>query len=509
MSNPATDQPRGSTLAAAVGQPPQAAQARGSGGTEAESGLWTDRWHLVRRSVAVLKRQGAGAVGQKAGRKVASAVNKRYQAWRLSRRAWVQDQRPVFLQICHAWGGGTQKHVNELMARLRAEQVRPILLTPDRQGKLLWQEFDSVGRLIWCRRTGPDAASIDRLLALIQPRHTHIHHLIELPAMLLDRLAAQGLTPDWTIHDYHAICPRINLCQPDGGYCGEPGPDGCQSCLATHGNFFGQPFTGTIEHWREVHLARLKGARRVFVPSQDVARRYERYMPGLPLAVRPHFEDLPSPSAPLAEIRQQGAPVRVAVIGALTQAKGSDVLLACAQDARERGLNLEFHVIGSTDLDRDLVRLGNVEVLGPYREADVFSHLKQAGCHLAFLPSVWPETFMFTLSVALSAGFYTCCFDLGAQADRLKSHGYGQVLPLASTPAEMNNALIQAADLLVRTQAQAPDYVRVTYPSILRDYYDFSPAQVAALGVPAAAGTRAITPPHLSSGGRNHHARLH
>ena len=470
-----------------------------------EPGIWAQRWALVGRSWGVFKRQGPRAFTQKVGRRIARALGHRYQAWRVGRRPWLPDERPVVLQVCHAWGGGTQKHVAELMHRLSAEQVRPILLVPDRRGGLSWQELDAGGQPIWGRRTGTSGPDIDRLLTLVDARHAHVHHMVDIPPVLLDRLAARGLTPDWTIHDYHAICPRINLSQPQQGYCGEPAAAGCQQCLATHGNVHGQPFSGSIETWRAVYAGRLQASRRVFVPSDDVARRIERYLPGLPLTVRPHFEELPS-SLALAVRRQAAEPVRVAVIGSIVHFKGSDRLLACATDAQTRGLPLEFHVIGSTDRDRELARLRNVKVLGPYREAQVFEHLKQAHCHVAFLPSVWPETFMYTLSVAMAAGFYTFGFDLGAQADRIRAWGHGRALPLASPDAAINQALIEAADWLARTQAQAPPPPTVVYPNLLTDYYDFSPQQLARVGVPLAQAA-GLSSPHFQN--RRRHARLH
>ncbi len=72
-------------------------------------------------------------------------------------------------------------------------------------------------------------------------------------------------------------------------------------------------------------------------------------------------------------------------------------------DARTRGLPLEFHLIGSTDRDASLLRLGNVQITGRYREPDVYDLIAAAKPHLAFLPSECPESFMYTLSIAMAA----------------------------------------------------------------------------------------------------------
>ena len=64
---------------------------------------------------------------------------------------------------------------------------------------------------------------------------------------------------------------------------------------------------------------------------------------------------------------------------------------------------LEFHVIGSTDQNAVFAGLGNVRVWGRYKEREVYARLAAVRCHVAFLPSLWPETFMYTLSVAMAS----------------------------------------------------------------------------------------------------------
>ena len=91
-------------------------------------------------------------------------------------------------------------------------------------------------------------------------------------------------------------------------------------------------------------------------------------------------------------------------------------------------------MIGSTDRDAAFARLGNVQVTGRYREQEVYERLAAQRCHLAFLPSVCPESFMYTLSIAMAARMFVVCFDHGAQAERLRAWGWGQVLTLEHQP---------------------------------------------------------------------------
>jgi glycosyltransferase involved in cell wall biosynthesis len=361
--------------------------------------------------------------------------------------------------------------------------------------------------VIWCHESSDQKASIERLLKSVTPVHAHIHHTLGIPWALVDLLVELQIPHDWTLHDYFTICPRINLVNAGHSYCGEPDLEGCDQCLAQNGDDQGRPVTTSIARWRETSSHRLLRARRVIVPSADVRDRIERYFPDLPVLLRPHPETLPdlkSLAAPLAP----GEAVRVAVVGTISAIKGSERLLECAHDARARGLPLEFHVIGTTDQDAVFARVGNVRVWGRYKERQVYSRLADAKCHIAFLPSLWPETYMYTLSVVMASGLYTICFDLGAQAARLERWGWGEVLPLDATAATINDALLAAAlHRAVDLPAPSPPPPQ-RYRDILGSYYGFSPEECERFfQQPTAGGRPPGANPYFTRRGK--HARIH
>jgi glycosyltransferase involved in cell wall biosynthesis len=421
----------------------------------------------------VLFEQGAlGFARRKAARGI-NQVRERVRIGWLSRRQWQSDGRPVLLLVSHNCGGGTHRHVMELSAALRRARVRPLLVRPSRAGRLLWAEYDDLGRLVWCRERAQGRESIERQLALLRPAHAHVHHAIGIPDRLFDSIAESGISYDWTIHDYYTICPRVNLAGGEHVYCKELDARFCDACLARNGDDQGRPVTESITAWRARFARRLAGARRVFVPSEDTKHRLARYFPELNVLVRPHAESLPSLEGRAAPVRR-GEAIRVAVIGTITRVKGSERLLACARDARRRRLPLAFRVIGSTDRDAAFARLANVRLSGEYREAEVYQRLAEAQCHLAFLPSLWPETFMYALSIAMAARLFVVCFDLGAQAERLRAWGYGRILPWDATPDSINDAIVAVGHALADGPAAPPPPRGAAYPEILTSYYDFS-----------------------------------
>ena len=424
----------------------------------------------VGRAVA---REGAAAF---AFRKAAQAVDRVRERARIGSqvlRTWVPDDRPVFLLINHRCGGGTEQHVRDLSIELRAEGVRVIVVRPSRAGFLLWEERDDDERVMWCRESSGEPVSIKRLLLLLEPVHAHVHHVIGVPITLIDLLAEHDIPYDWTIHDYYTICPRVNLINAEHSYCGEPDDAGCNRCLARLGDDQGRPVTQSIESWRDGFSRRLGHARRVFAPSADIRDRIEQRFPNLSVLLRAHPESLPDLTS-LAAVLAPGEPVRVAVVGTITAVKGSEKLLACARDALSRKLPIEFHVIGSTDRDAIFSRLGNVRVSGRYRGEEVYERIAAARCQLAFLPSLCPESFMFTLSIVMASGLYTVCFDLGAQASRLRRWGWGQVLGLETCPEAINDSLLAAAREVAAAPVVPSPPPPASYADVLGCYYGFS-----------------------------------
>ena len=60
----------------------------------------------------------------------------------------------------------------------------------------------------------------------------HFHHVHLQPRAILELPALVGVPYDYTLHDYHPICPQYHLVTEDGRYCGEPDAAGCAACLA-------------------------------------------------------------------------------------------------------------------------------------------------------------------------------------------------------------------------------------------------------------------------------------
>jgi O-antigen biosynthesis protein len=251
-------------------------------------------------------------------------------------------------------------------------------------------------------------------------------------------------------------------------YCGEPPQAVCDACVAQNGSPFGILGVGL---WRRRWRRLLSSARRVFVPDDDVGKRLARYIPGVPMTVRPHPESarLPRVSHRVRTSTSDHVPRRIGVIGQIGVHKGWKVLCACAQDVLERDLPLVFVVIGSTPDDIH-ARLLGMEVSGPFLENALAAFVSKAAIDMVFLPSVWPETYSFVLSQVLELGLYPVAFNLGAIANRIRTLRCGTLLPLdlAGNTSALNDELCAVQNLPV------PPLSLRHYA--LSDYYEFTTA---------------------------------
>ena len=89
-------------------------------------------------------------------------------------------------------------------------------------------------------------------------------------------------------------------------------------------------------------------------------------------------------------------------------------------------------------------RSRNVEITGAYAPAELPRLVAQCRGRLALFLHLWPETYSYTLSEAVSHGFIPLVPDLGAPAERVRETGFGVVFPF---PIEAHEVLSLIADI--------------------------------------------------------------
>lgn len=347
---------------------------------------------------------------------------------------------PVLVSVLHKRAGGTLRHAKELAEHLQGHAIC-LQLAPESEQEL---------RLSW--PAAGEGLSIRFLVPQELPRlidalrwlnvcHLHYHHVLDHDPAILELPRRLGLSYDFTAHDYYSLCPQISLTDAQGSYCGEQGPAQCASCLQK------TPAPGGVDiaQWRKGFQPFLANARYVLAPSRDAAARLIRYAPTAQVRAVPHTdlpqgEVLPLPvPLPLDVTR----PLKVVVLGALSQIKGADVLEAVALEAARRDLPLEFHLLGYAYRTLPTQPRARLTVHGAYAEEDLPALLKWLAPDLVWFPAQWPETYSYTLSAALRAGLPVLAPDLGAFPERLQGRPWSWLQDCPATAEQWLEQMLQ------------------------------------------------------------------
>jgi glycosyltransferase involved in cell wall biosynthesis len=120
------------------------------------------------------------------------------------------------------------------------------------------------------------------------------------------------------------------------------------------------------------------------------------------------------------------------------------VVAACAQDAAARKLPLAFRVLGSTTEAMPQWPDSPLSIHGQYAEGGLARLVAAERPDVIWFPVQVPETYSYTLSVAIGSGIPIVASALGALPERLADHGAAILVPWNADAAAWNDALLRA-----------------------------------------------------------------
>jgi len=408
------------------------------------------KWALIERNRRVLCALHPGYESMIANFVTADPLHDARRAIDMHRL--LKDAIDPVLLVTSDLSGGIKRHVNERRSALATAGNTVLVLQPvETPGRgdcvMLRVEGKGLENLVF--RLPEESPALRAFLLSLRLSRIELHHFVGLPAAALEIIATLSVAYDVYIHDYSWICPRLTLTGENGGYCGEPPVEDCESCIRKHGTALEKSLSVKALRSRSASILQL--ANMVIAPSNDVRSRLARYFPELPVKVMAWEKPFEPSSCPRASLDGR---VRVVVIGAISIPKGFQILLECARDAAERDLRLDFIVIGFTCDDAALLATERAFISGPYTDNEVPALLEREQAHVAFFPSIIPETWCYALSHALARGLPIVAFALGAIAERLATYAEAELLPLSMTAAGINDALLRSAQRVITSDVK-------------------------------------------------------
>jgi GT2 family glycosyltransferase/glycosyltransferase involved in cell wall biosynthesis len=382
-----------------------------------------------------------------------------------------QSKLPVILMVAHELGGGVQRHIDSLMARFQ-DQARFLLLEATDRGASL-----SVPSLPNHPALALPADRLDELTRMLRSMNVsrvHIHHLLGMDMDIRALTHRLGVPFDVTVHDYYAICPQINLLPwRHSLYCGEPDIAGCNACIA-HRSSHG---ARDIVLWRADHAWQFKEASRVFCPSLDVLSRLERHGLATNAVFAPH-EKVEAGPWPLHVVPPRKGKFRIAVLGTLVDHKGGRTVASVAEMIDSK--TTELHLIGHTDGDFSERALKQMKITGRYDDADLPDLIETIAPHLIWFPTVWPETFSYTLSAAINAGIPIAATRIGAHAERLAGRPFTWLTEIATSPLEWTRLFGEIHQTLLNQPPAGDPPIRPAVEDFYAKHYLTKPRSIRA-----------------------------
>ncbi len=312
--------------------------------------------------------------------------------------------KPRLLFISHAWGGGIDRHICDLIA-LVGDAADVLLLRGLGRGGVELQWYFAGQSQPSIRVGGFDASTLDLwsdALRAIGFTSVHLHHVHGWSASILKLVKALNISFDVTLHDYAVMCPQYHLSDENGRYCSEPDERGCRACLQKRPSAWGID----IVEWRSIFSEFLINARRVIAPSRDVATRIAKHFPDLKVLVWPHPE---TSEATLP------ASTKVVILGALSAVKGLRVVERVAAHAKHVAPETTFRLIGHSAEPLP----SSITATGSYADPDLPRLIADERPDVIWFPAQVPETHSYTLTQALISQCAIVASDFGALRERL------------------------------------------------------------------------------------------
>ena len=339
-----------------------------------------------------------------------------------------------YVLVVENWlDGGTRKAASDIESALGCDPLRKLSLTALESGGIELTALDPVLKVVF---SSTDTNELFRFLNSAKIELILIHQILGFNKDFITDFGsyAKNQRSVFFIHDFYPLCPRVNFVNALDQFCELPPPETCVRCMALGGSHEASRIGElTINDHRDLFARVLGNVQQLVAPSKDTATRFALVFPKLVTKVIPH----PRTGAVFKRAARTGSLENVTVLGAIGPHKGSSTLLEIARRAQLSHPRLRFNVVGYTNLDEQLNKLGNVSISGRYSITELPDLVAASNSGLALFLHGWPETFSYTLTEAVELGLIPLVPDIGAPAERVRAAGFGVVFPFPIDAVEV------------------------------------------------------------------------
>lgn len=346
----------------------------------------------------------------------------------------LEGEVPVFL--AHRLGGGAEIWLDRFIRDRIANNKSSVVVRGGDTHQTALIELHAVSGIT---RGNVDRGELRDYIGVLPKKELVYSCLVasEDPLQLIDVLVSNLREVDRLrilFHDYYPVCPSYTLIGIDKEYCGIPNETDCEACFKEINSNTGN-LAATNAIWRSKWLVWLMRADVIEVFSQSSLNTILRVWPVLvnKVEVKPHkVHFLPRKR----DISKGGVPV-VGILGSIGYQKGAAIVKELAEMGHNR---LNIVIIGEIDPSYISDKL---QVHGKYNPNMIMDLAELYSINRWLIPSIWPETFSFTTHECLATGLPVFAFDIGGQADALRNHEQGRLVPIKTSVKKLIDILCE------------------------------------------------------------------
>jgi glycosyltransferase involved in cell wall biosynthesis len=357
---------------------------------------------------------------------------------------------PSILMLSHGIGGGTEKYIGEL-EELHSANANIFHLQPTRKDGVLirFPEWSKLSEFEFDVNNADSNNSLQSLIQKIRFNLIHINHISGFEKYAFNLVSSTDAPYVITLHDYYFISGNPVLTGEDGIFSQNIALDDNhrRQDIAKNIDFF------TADQWLEQVEKILSNATSVIAPCESIANVFTQLYPSCCLLNAPHIDQELYGQYPAVKTPQRSTKKTarsILVVGALSPEKGADILEAVAKLAEKQKRNIKFHLAGYAY--KPLSK--NIATSGAYKEGDLKNIISRINPDLVWFPSLWAETYSYTLSTILELGYPVAVPQFGAQYHRTKNRPLTTVFNSYDT-SDLLEILDDALDKLYREQGEA------------------------------------------------------
>ncbi|AEE15885.1 glycosyltransferase [Treponema brennaborense] len=322
------------------------------------------------------------------------------------------------LFITHTFGGGTRTFENNylkntknifIMRNVRGFKTKYI--TVNKYGEKKHYVFNVKKLDYLFQNLRPSKITVSSIIP-----YTNCKRMLE---SIIEYKNKTNASVCYMIHDFHCICPNFTLLAKDFS---------CNLDCSTHKC----KINADIIEWRLIWKNFFSEIDEIRVFSESSKDMILQAYPDLhtdKFNIQPH--DLSYCHFKPYKIRTE-EPARIAIVGSCnTVAKGNKIVndLVTYYDKKE------IVLFGKIPLNGKARRNKVVLNFGPYKNDELPYLMEKYNINTVIFPSVCAETFSYTVSELIMFGINIICFDIGAQAEKVRNYEQGFIAPEISANA--------------------------------------------------------------------------